>query len=115
MTIGNNLVCAHCHNTYLHPHEVHISSAADGDPPHEHFKVSKPGGAITIESGLGQDLGLPTLSNRPREMNTVIRFWCEGCHKLTRVEFVFHKGETMFAYKPCEGRITFDGSKIIET
>lgn len=114
MITGNNLVCAHCHNTYLHPHAVHISSAADGDPPHEHFKVSKPHATMIIESGLGQSLGLPSMSNRAREMDVVLRFWCEGCHKLTRVEFAFHKGETLFAYGPCEGRMVFNGEDLVE-
>jgi hypothetical protein len=101
------VLCAHCESINLHPAATYCSSGDDDYGSREQFEITKTGKRISISKAIDK-IGNPNVGNRARELDTVIRFWCEQCHKMTRVDFGFHKGSVLFNYSECVGTVDFD-------
>lgn len=90
------LLCKGCGFNHMHPVDAHHSTANDGDPPYQWIRVKQVGKDLLImdKDTIFAEHG----GNRKRELDTSLRFWCEGCHKVSQVEFLFHKGTVLIEH-----------------
>lgn len=76
------VVCPGCGNDYVHPEEVRLY------PVHGELEYRITAAGL---SRLGSDA-----ADRQRGISIVIRFWCEGCHRVWDSTLTFHKGNTFY-------------------
>lgn len=95
--VNENLLCAHCGNTYLHHFKVDIFERSKEDSPdglHVHFlscdrlEINRNAVPfVAVDNLMG---GNPS----PRRGGVTIVFWCENCHGVSALHVYQHKGET---------------------